>query len=141
MTTKPFDPTKPVQTREGKPARIICTDFNHFEFGKCMVAAVCSMHYRCGESAEYTVFYDPYTGYKMGERSGPLDLVNVPEVKKTYQNYYKNGRGGAVWHDKNRVKMMSDNRDFDFLVERTFEDEKLTKVEVIDFAGQKQEEL
>lgn len=26
MTDKPFDPTKPVQTRDGRKARIICTD-------------------------------------------------------------------------------------------------------------------
>lgn len=77
---KPFDPTKPVQLRDGRPARILCTDTK----GLRPILALhlidglveCPMkHYRNGQ---------------VGDSQCGVDLVNVP-VKKWKWVYSLNG--------------------------------------------------
>jgi hypothetical protein len=80
MTEKVFDPSKPVQTRDGRPARIICTD-------------------RGGVYPIVALVKTPNSGieivgaYKMNGSgthcaSSRLDLINVPERKSKFVNVY-----------------------------------------------------
>lgn len=81
--TKKFDPSKPVQTRDGKKARIICTD----RYGMYPIVVLVTEN---GQENMYTV---NSTG-KFG--AGEYDLVNIPEPPiVTYINVYSNGRGSV----------------------------------------------
>lgn len=88
--TKPFDPTKPVQLRDGSPARIIAVDINHSVYP--IVAAYTSEH---GEEI-CEMFTSEGNYYAGGEDN--MDLVNVPEVPvvvaTTYTNVYDTGEFG-----------------------------------------------
>lgn len=74
--TKKFDPTKPVQTRDGLPARIICTDAEGLEDGpEFTIVAIVD-----GEVGMYTD-----EGQFISDCLDPRDLVNVPErVERFY---------------------------------------------------------
>ena len=67
-----FDPTKPVQTRNGRKARIVCTDFKG---SRPILALVEDL---CNTNLELTQVYntDGTIGLALCE---DLDLVNVPE--------------------------------------------------------------
>lgn len=68
MTTdKPFDPTKPVQARDGRPARIICMDANLFG-GQNIVAIV--------NDCELYSYHTDGTWLTPGSKH-PLDIINV----------------------------------------------------------------
>lgn len=71
--TKPFDPTKPVQTRSGRAARIICADRRDPE-GRTLVA--CTLDPLAG--TEYVGVYLPDGRKNLGEGYADLDLVNIP---------------------------------------------------------------
>lgn len=68
----PFDPTKPVMTRGGRKARIICTD--RAQDGYPIVAGV-------GDAEEDLVSYRA-DGRKIASPDNPLDLINIPEPPK-----------------------------------------------------------
>lgn len=92
MTDKPFDPTKPVQTRDGRKARIVCTDFNSAA-GKKLIVAITTGP----EGYEMTGLRFPDgRSYQVSEKSS--DLVNVPEVTTTVSNIYRDG-SGRMWSD------------------------------------------
>lgn len=83
--TKPFDPTKPVQTRDGRPARIICCDRKHHN--NHIVALVSG---RDGAEQVYKypasgLIYEVYTGRQHND-----DLINVPTkvVRVSFHNVY-----------------------------------------------------
>lgn len=65
-----FDPTKPVQTRDGRKARILCTDADS---ARSIVALVL-----CDDKRERPFSYYP-SGSAETFRDLPGDLVNVPE--------------------------------------------------------------
>ena len=69
-----FDPTKPVQTRDGRKARILCTDAKG---GQPIVALVTTFD----NEAEHVVRFRSDGGcYSRG--ADPVhDLINVPEVE------------------------------------------------------------
>ncbi len=68
-----FDPTKPVQTRDGRKARIICVD----AAGKRPIAALITC-IDTGEEDPEVFFSDGrYCGHDDGESR--IDLINVPE--------------------------------------------------------------
>ena len=73
-----FDPTKPVQTRNGLPARIICANV----LGDYPIIALILED---GEERAHT-----YTahGSFFGVGSSKFDLVNIPERKEVYFNWY-----------------------------------------------------
>lgn len=79
--TKPFDPTKPVQTRDGRAARIVCTDYkakrHGHDIGRPILALVAS---RMDGEHEHVYTYT-VNGSHHGEHGGPMgvDLVNIPE--------------------------------------------------------------
>lgn len=78
-----IDFTKPVRTRGGQPARILCTD--HKQSGYPIVAVV-------GQFEEFIVRYDRdgrsalISGYREQER---YDLVNIPVKHKGWINITK----------------------------------------------------
>lgn len=75
-----IDFKKPVQTRNGKVVRVICTD-RKFEYFP-VLALVDEKGGECTEiyksDGSYTLFGKPH----------PLDLVNVPEETVTYLTYF-----------------------------------------------------
>ena len=94
-----FDPTKPVRTRDGRSARIICRDLSG---GRPIVAAITQ------DGTEYVT-----TVQASGRFSGSdnvEDLINIPEKIEGYVNVYQrepeSDRWAAVWpsrEDANRA--------------------------------------
>lgn len=74
-----FDPTKPVQCRNGQPARIIATDRK--DTGLPIVAL-----YQANSGCEGVGFYSS-KGFWSGTGGHALDLVNIPDVKIGWYNW------------------------------------------------------
>lgn len=74
--TKPFDPTKPIQTRAGRAARIICADRRDPD-GRTIVACFTLDVSPLGP--EYVGVYLPDGRKNVGAGYSDLDLVNIPE--------------------------------------------------------------
>jgi hypothetical protein len=77
---KKFDPTKPVQTRDGRKARIVATGLN------CIQGSIVAVvtHQDGGEYASH--FFDD--GRYILREESDLDLVNVPEKRGFWVNFY-----------------------------------------------------
>lgn len=80
-----LDPTKPVQAREGRAARIVCTD------RKCrseypIIALVEQL-----DGVE-EVFRFTRDGRFIDNTTDAMDLVNIPEKKTVYVNMYADRR-------------------------------------------------
>lgn len=87
-----FDPAKPVQTRDGRKARILATDLA----GRYPIAAAIAA--RRGTYALPTELVERYhADGKMGA-CGPTsaDLVNVPVETVEYRNVYPGGMAGSA---------------------------------------------
>lgn len=82
-----FDPTKPVQTRDGRKARIICTDAKNK-----LYPVVALILWPDGEEEieTYTLEGRSCVGH---ERDRINDLINVPETKSWWMNAYPEGPG------------------------------------------------
>jgi hypothetical protein len=82
-----FDPKKPVQTRDGRSARIIATDVK----GECPIIALVALSN--GAEAPYSYYAD---GSVRQLALHPRDLVNVPEKRtitiKRWVALYNDGR-------------------------------------------------
>lgn len=74
-----FDPTKPVQTRDGRKARIICTDRKH----EAYPIAALVFDEDCGE--EDVEFFAADGREYVGD-DNDIDLVNVPEKVEGWVN-------------------------------------------------------
>lgn len=85
-----LDLTKPVQTRDGKPARVICTDFKTPYSDSTLVALIL---YPDGYEELVTFFHDGTHARNQG-----LSLVNVPE--KRYVAITTNGYTTHGYSDK-----------------------------------------
>jgi len=79
-----FDPTKPVQTIDGRKARIICTDRRHSS-GTTIVALVESSAALPGEEVMRSYFA---SGRQRHDVPGPHDLINVPEEHEIWLNVF-----------------------------------------------------
>jgi len=75
-----FDPTKPVQTRDGRKARIICTDANNHQ---PIVALITEQ-----DGHEYTRDYTKDGFYFMCSEQSSSDLINIPERRIMWTNVY-----------------------------------------------------
>lgn len=84
---KKFDPTKPVQTRDGKPARIMTTDCKNDNFP---IAAL--IDYGNSEIAE---FYTIDGFLREDHQELDIDLVNCPEKHVRWLNVYSDGGIGV----------------------------------------------
>ena len=90
LNLKPFDiqkarEGKPVCTRDGRKARIICFDFRDVEEICCLIVAV-----DYGE-AEKIYYYDSCGKYRGGD-SSKYDLMMLPEKKEGWVNVYQGGK-------------------------------------------------
>jgi len=82
-----FDPSKPVQTRDGRPARILCTDLNSAEYP---IAAVITED----DGGERVDGYMRNGKYMVdGCTNDPDDLINIPKKRAVYVNVYESRRG------------------------------------------------
>lgn len=80
--TKKFDPTKPVQTRDGRKARVVCTDA--LSQGSTGILALV----RTAEDDEDPYWYESDGCYlEFGERD--VDLVNVPEEREKWVVFWR----------------------------------------------------
>ena len=80
-----FDPTKSVQTRDGKPARIICTDAKNAD-GRPMIVLV-----EVPKGHETAISYAANGRYAAEKHD--FDLINVPQKHKRWLNIYS----GTNW--------------------------------------------
>ena len=73
-----FDPTKPVQTRDGRKAWVKCRDFKDDPDGRTLVAQVTLI----GPSEELASFLYHSNG-RVGDYGDPhpCDLINIPEKR------------------------------------------------------------
>lgn len=133
---KPFDPNKPVQTRDGCKARILCTDRNMPGY------PIIALHYAHGFEH---VFSHKADGRLNSSREMKEDLVNVPERKTVYVNMYagrtrgpdKPSCGGqchkniaqAVTHRENMARRMQKTKPCTLGI--TYEDDTIVDVEII----------
>ena len=86
MTT--LDLTKPVQTRDGRKARILCTDLMS-EGRKYPIMAAVRYH---AESFESLYVYTRDGKYLVGVNEDPRDLINVPVVRHEFVNVFEGPR-------------------------------------------------
>ncbi|MCC3246721.1 hypothetical protein LG047_15580 [Methylocystis sp. WRRC1] len=122
-----FDPTKPVQTRDGRKARIVATDFRG-ENGETILAAV-ERHLQPGVEDAREYFADgSYTG--CGKKV--LDLVNIPERMARWVNIYPDGcyNWSRINADNNALKGRV------ALLELIFDDNRLVDVIKHDTGGE-----
>lgn len=89
VPTIKFDPTKPVQTRDGRPARILATDVKN-NGGFIIVVAIPSKYN--DNEVVYTVHDDGC--YYKGNPTVADDLINVPEPR-TYGDVLRNSGQGV----------------------------------------------
>lgn len=98
-----FNPNKPVQTRDGRKARIICTDRNN---GLYPVVALLGS---CGgkESMEAYTADGRWEAHSSLEH--PHDLINILEVRTLWVNIYANDLG-AVFDAKPPLDTYKESR-------------------------------
>lgn len=120
-----FDPTKPVTTRDGRPARIICTDTK----GTNPIVALI-MH---RNGMETTLHYNPYGRWAGG--SDHADLINVVVKTSTYQKVC--GTGSSVllqigYHEFSCREDAEETTAIDHIgyIRRDYEDGVLVKTEL-----------
>lgn len=94
MNERKFDPTKPVQTRDGRKARILATDIKHEKYP---ISAAVTM----GNGNEVVCAFSPDGCFHYERMHRNEDLVNIPEKVKVsgFLNVYPNGV--ATFHRSN----------------------------------------
>lgn len=102
-----FDPTKPVQTRDGRPARIIAANIKH---PKYPIAAVYLGDSSLGDTPHEIVATYTKDGLYVEEDKRPVDLVNVPTKKEGWIIIYPSTEKqkynvGKVWDSKEMAIM------------------------------------
>lgn len=102
-----FDPTRPVKTRNGRPAKIIDSDLKS-EIGKTIIAKIEYPHYD-SNNGKYRTIEEIKTFFSNGRFDklfdGNEDLVNIPEKVKLegWLNVYRENSGlwtGAIHSNK-----------------------------------------
>ena len=99
--TKPFDPSKPVQTRDGRKARIVCTDMKA-DHGTILALVT----HRERKEYEHILFVN-MNGQVLEDDLCASDLINIPErtsrwAKISHSTGYAD-RDVAItaWHPEN----------------------------------------
>lgn len=88
MNKTPFDVTKPVQTRDGHKAVIVYRDLQGAR--QTLVAVIDYPDFRM-QKVEY--YYTDGRWTSQGECA--LDLVNIPEKREVWVNFYLVGSGSS----------------------------------------------
>lgn len=83
---KKFDPTKPVQTRDGRPARIIATDRRNNTFP---IVALVGPDERPETYTAKGAYFDSTSRYED-------DLVNIPQKVTKWGRLYRAPDGGVI---------------------------------------------
>lgn len=124
-TIKPFDPTKPVQMRDGRKARIICTDFKGTNPIVVLIPGFPNT------DREYTGYRKADGSYPYGVGESPHDLVNVVERTSKFSNVYKNMTSATV-DSREKVddlaRMVGPHMERIAILEYLFEDGELVDV-------------
>ena len=91
-----FDSLKPVQTRDGRTARIICADRKH---GLPIIALV-------DEDESVERFRADGTYYEQSSPSSPDDLINIPEKRWAVLHYeiVLDRHYVEIFHDEDKAK-------------------------------------
>ena len=110
--TKPFEPTKPVQTRDGRKARILCKDLNSDVY--TIVAATME-----NNGTESVRLYTNTGQILVGKPNHDLDLVNIPKRTSRWTNVYPTGDHGS----KERADILKNHNRIG-VIEIIFEDGK-----------------
>lgn len=84
MNDKPFDPTKPVQTRDGRKAEIVRTNYSLPHAKEYTILAL--VEYKDSMN-EYIAHYLPHGGRSHKSKNGD-DLVNITTKKEGWVNIY-----------------------------------------------------
>lgn len=87
MSNKPLDLSKPVQTRDGRKARIICTDLKCPDFP---IVAAFQLTGSFNEEVSSTFRRD---GTFLSGTQTVSDLINVPEKREVWINFYPKEEG------------------------------------------------
>lgn len=99
---KRFDPLKPVQTRDGRKARILCTDLN----GQWPIVAAVLETNHVGKQYEMTLHFGK-DGVFCGNMA-KTDLVNVPVKVERWINIYPDGQGNYFTPILHKDKILAD---------------------------------
>ena len=83
-----IDFNKPVQTLDGRKARVLCTDLTNPEYP----IAVEIIH----NNLPASLIAYPEDGKFDGNRTSPADLINVPETRVVWVNMYPSAVGTAI---------------------------------------------
>jgi hypothetical protein len=81
---KKFDPTKPVQTREGQPARIVASDMKNDVYPIVAIVTMLDGE-ECVSTHTSEGKFEATCGISMG------DLVNIPERRKVWLDIWADG--------------------------------------------------
>lgn len=117
-----FDPKKPVRTRDGRAARIICED----AVGEQPIVALVRVKTTKGP-IEITHNYSENGRYYISDNDCVLDLVNIPERKSYWVNVYYDKTVGSTWYSLEDLKK-SNTRHAAGVIELVFEDDNLVEV-------------
>ena len=112
---KPFNleeylanPSRKIMTREGKPARIICTDA---KFEKYPLVALITKK----DGREFIAIFDTLGKYHC-KHDSYLDLFFAPEKHEGWINLYKSGiswsLGTSIWQTEEEAKKWVDAADY-----------------------------
>lgn len=80
-----IDWTKPIQTKSGRPARVLCTDLKDTEYPVAVAVLVNDKHevpYTYTAEGKYVIAVD-----------SPFDIINVPEKRVRYFNVFDMSEG------------------------------------------------
>lgn len=125
-----FDPTKPVQTRDGRKARIICTDLNSPD--GCIVALVESSDRYNPTDERVKVYYSDGKWVRNSHTSMLVDLVNISMKTSTWQNVYDTCTGAQHPTRNNALAMAKTRLETDKylgMIRRDYEDGKFVHAE------------
>ena len=129
MTEKKFDLSKPVRTRAGYPARIICTDRVYLGVTGAASWPILALYVVKGNEATLAC---QANGQVSSKGDSPYDLVNVPDIRYEYQNVYSHGtRPSCRYKTLELMETMRAEVNRLGYLKYTFEDDELKSVEFI----------
>lgn len=123
-----FDPTKPVETRNGRKARIVCSDM------KSKYKQIVALVYDLSTDEEFVHWYRPDGHFLTSGVEHQLDLVNVPERTIRYVNLHRKNSLADSLTQNVAVRPKPYFVDGFDAIKLTYEDGKLVKVEIVNHA-------
>lgn len=100
-----FDPTKPFQTRDGRKARLLCTDAKGRIGSEAQpIVALITRPDGTEFAGQYTIDGHFYTDSQLSSS----DLVNIPVEHEGWVNVYSGGAFGVIHETKEQADKKSD---------------------------------